>query len=230
MGSLASPPARSSVLLFQHRIPPLAAEIVARRSPANGRLPSMPSETTSVTELLAAWRDGDQAAEDALVGLLYDELKRIAVAQLACERPDHTLSPTALVHEAYLRLAAYRRKEWRDRSHFLAAAAIAMRRVLLDHARRRRAQRRGAGRTRIDLHDAADLATGPVDVLDLEDTLGRLARLDPVKAKVVQLRFYGGLTLDETAAVLGCGSATVVRHWRLARAWLFRELWQRSEE
>jgi len=181
------------------------------------------SRLSDVTRLLLDLSNGRREATDELLPLVYAELRELAARLLRNERPDHTLQPTALVHEAYLRLVDQRVGTWENRAHFLGIAAQAMRRILVDHARRRgTAKRRGA---RVTLDDAVAPPTGPsVDLLEIDAALGRLAGLDARQARVVELRFFGGLTLEETAAVLGVGPATVKRDWTVARAWLHREL------
>ncbi|MCX6633935.1 MAG: sigma-70 family RNA polymerase sigma factor [Acidobacteria bacterium] len=162
---------------------------------------------------------------ETLVPLLYRELRRLAAGCLRSERPNHTLHPTALVHEAYLRLAGQPRAEWGDRAHFLAVAAHVMREVLIDHARTRNRAKRGAGQPLVRLEDAGELGgDAGVDLLALEDALHDLERIDPQQHRIVELRYFGGLSIEETAEVLGISPATVKRGWRMARAWLHREL------
>jgi RNA polymerase sigma factor (TIGR02999 family) len=174
-----------------------------------------------ITRLLAAWRDGEQGALDRLVPLVYQELREQARRQLGRERKDHTLQSTALVHEAFLRLAGQSRAQWQNREQFFAVAARLMRRVLVDHARARAAAKRGASPTRIALEDAPEPAVQPdVDVLALD----RLAAVDERQARVVELRYFGGLSAEEAAKLLEVSPATVARDWAMARAWLFREL------
>ena len=178
-----------------------------------------------VTELLLAWSRGDRQALDRLVPLVYSELKRRAGAQLARERGSHTLQPTALVHEAFLRLVDQRSAHWNDRAQFFGVAAQVMRRILVDHARARGAAKRGGDAVRISLDDAGDASTSPeTDILLLNQALERLARLDERQARVVELRYFGGLTVEEVAAVLEVSQITVKRDWAMARAWLYREL------
>ena len=182
-----------------------------------------------VTGLLRAWSRGDADAAEKLVSLVYDELRRLAARHLRRERRDHTLRPTALVHEAYLRMVGQREVAWKGRAQFFAVAARVMRRVLVDHARRHRAAKRAGGWQRITLDEGiAALEERDVDILALEDALGELAGLDPQKARMVELRFFGGLTLEDTADVLGVSAATVTREWRMARAWLYRRIQQRA--
>ena len=156
--------------------------------------------------------------------LVYDELRAIAARYLRGERVNHTLEPTALVHEAYLRLVDQRGVDWRERGQFFAVAACMMRRVLLDHARRHLAARRGAGEV-LPLISSLDLVVErPAELVALDEALQRLTEFDPDKARLVELRFFGGLTVEETADALDCSRATVVRQWRTARAWLFQQL------
>jgi RNA polymerase sigma factor (TIGR02999 family) len=178
-----------------------------------------------VTRLLVAWSQGDEGALDTLLPLVYAELREMAHRYLGRERRDHTLQPTAVVHEAFLRLVKQRRVDWKNRSHFFAVAAQSMRRILVDHARARAADKRGGGQTLIAL-DAAPNGETPrtVDLIALDDALGRLEKLDRAKASVVEMRFFGGLTIDETAEALGASPSTVKRDWTLARAFLYREL------
>ncbi|MEM7050572.1 MAG: sigma-70 family RNA polymerase sigma factor [Acidobacteriota bacterium] len=184
-----------------------------------------PVSARGVTQLLERWRRGEQEAFEALIPLVYDELRLVARRQLVAERPDHTLQPTALVHEAYFRMMGRDHPQWKGRSHFFAVAALVMRRVLIDHARGQNRQRRGNGMVRIDLEDGQLESPQPqAQLLALDDALNRLEREDPRKAQVVQLRYFGGLTLDEVANVLRVAQVTVVRDWRMARAWLLRDL------
>jgi RNA polymerase sigma factor (TIGR02999 family) len=180
-----------------------------------------------VTHLLDAAAAGDPQAAAELLPLAYDELRRLAAARLAAERPGHTLQPTALVHEAYLRLVGQGQpQDWRGRGHFFGAAAEAMRRILVESARRKRCIRRGGDRDRVQLDEltvpAADDRTA--DVLALDEALTAFAREEPAKAELVKLRYFAGLTLEEAAACLGISLATAKRHWALARAWLFAAL------
>jgi RNA polymerase sigma factor (TIGR02999 family) len=183
-----------------------------------------PLPPDEVTRLLVAWRDGQPGALDRLIPLVYDELRRQARRQLRQERAGHTLQPTALVHEAFLRLVG-QSAQWQNRRHFFAVASQAMRRVLVDHARARDAAKRGDGATRVTLDDAAvEGRPAEVDVLALDEVLGRLEQLDPRQARVVELRYFGGLSAPEAAEALEVSLATVNRDWAMARAWLFREL------
>ncbi len=179
----------------------------------------------SITELLHAWSAGDLDAADSWVPEVYEELRRLAAAQLRGEREEHTLEPTALVHEAFLRLAQLRAIDWRSRSHFLALAGRMMRRVLVDHARALARDKRGGGRVRVLLEEADVAAPSrDHDLLALDAALERLAAFDPEAISVIELHTFGGLTLEETAAALDLSSATVVRRFRAAKAWLYREL------
>ncbi len=178
-----------------------------------------------VTQLLRRWQQGDQAAAEELLPLIYGELRKIARRHLRGERDGHTLEATALVHEVYLRLSGGAELHWNDRVHFYAVAAQMMRRVLVDHARSRDALKRGGSVVKISLDEARDPAveSGP-DVVALDDALRSLEALDPRKSRIVELRFFGGLTLEETAAVLGISVPTVVKETRLARAWLHSQI------
>ena len=182
-------------------------------------------DDADVTALLLAWSDGDQAAASRLIEAVYDELRRVARRHLRGER-DHSLAPTALVHEAYLKLVDQRRVRWQNRAHFFGIAAQLMRRILVDHARSRAAAKRGRDRT-VCL-DAADAATPPldVDILALDAALDKLGALDARQSQLVELRFFAGLTVEEVAATLDVAPITVKRDWAHARAWLFKELQQ----
>jgi len=187
--------------------------------------PPQPESAAEVTDLLHAWRAGDAAAEERLMGLLYRELREMARRRLRREQPGVTLQTTALVHETYLRLVDQRRVEWRDRGHFLALAATMMRRVLIDRARARRAGKRGSGDVAIPLTDVAAAGLDPaVEVLAVDRALERLARDFPRPARVVELRFFGGLEMAEIGAALDVTERTAQRDWTFARAWLAREL------
>jgi RNA polymerase sigma factor (TIGR02999 family) len=178
-----------------------------------------------VTELLQAWSAGDVEARDRLFPLLYRELRRRAAAHLRHERPGHTLQPTALVHEAYLRLVGQERAAWENRSQFLAVASRMMRRILVDRARARRMAKRSGQWARVTLDERGAVARPrEVDVLDLDDALMRLASFDRRKSEIAELRFFGGLSLQETSEALGVSVATVERDWQAARAWLFKTL------
>jgi RNA polymerase sigma factor (TIGR02999 family) len=178
-----------------------------------------------VTALLDGWSQGDRAALDRLLPLVYAELRRIAARRLRFERTGHTLQPTALVHEAYLRLVEQRNVDWRSRAHFYGVAAQVMRRILVDHARRHGAAKRGDDAQRVPLEEVDEAAapTG-IPVLALDLALGRLERIDSGLAQIVQLRAFGGLTIEEAAHVLNVSPSTAKRDWRTAKAWLVREL------
>ena len=178
-----------------------------------------------VTRLLFDWRNGDQEALDRLMPLVYEELRRMASRYMRGERQHHTLQSSALVNEAYLRLVDHTNIDWQNRAHFFGVAAQAMRRVLVDHARTRNVQKRGGGAVKVALDDALDVAEEKAaEIVALDDALGALAAFDERKARVVELRYFGGLTAEEAAEVLGVSLATVEREWRTARAWLLREL------
>ena len=179
-----------------------------------------------VTALLISWSSGERSAADRLIPAVYEELHRQAARALQREGEGHSLQVTALVHEAYLRLVDQRRVQWRNRSQFFGLAAEVMRRVLVDHARAKLAAKRGGGMQPLTLDDAADVSSGggDADILALHDALDRLALLDPHQARLVELRYFGGMTIEETADALGISAATVKREWVLARAWLRREL------
>lgn len=178
-----------------------------------------------ITGLLVSWARGDKAALDRLIPLVQGELRRIAGGCLRNERANHTLQPTALINEMYLRLVDVRHVTWRDRAHFLAMCARLMRRVLVDFARSRKYQKRGGGAVNVSLVDHPDLAFEPArDLVALDDALTALGARDERKAQVVELRFFGGLTVAETAEVLNVSQDTVLRDWRLARAWLMCEV------
>ncbi len=181
-----------------------------------------------ITELLQAWGQGEESAAERLIPLVYDELRARAAAALRPERPDHTLTPTALVHEAYLRLVDQRLPRLESRKHFYGVAARVMRQVLVDHARSRKAAKRNAGRTALPLDEDVSLSDERgADLVALDDTLVALAIFDPEKARLVELRYFTGLTIEETAEMLGRSPATVKREWALARAWLHREISRR---
>ncbi len=177
-----------------------------------------------VTLLLKAWRDGDEAALNALVPLVHDELRRIARRCVRGDLDHHSVQPTLLVNEAFLRLVDVRRVDWEGRSHFLAMAARVMRRVLVDLARARRAEKRGGHAILVSLAEEPADRTPAAETIRLNDALDALAAIDARKGRVVELRFFGGLTVDETAAVLDVSAKTVLRDWEFARAWLQREL------
>jgi RNA polymerase sigma factor (TIGR02999 family) len=177
---------------------------------------------SDISGLLQAWTEGDQGALEKLTPVVYDELRRLARRYMNRERPGHSLQPTALVNEAYTRLVDYNRMHWQDRAHFFAVSAQLMRRILVEHARRRNLKR--GGDVRHVTWDEALLVGSNPDVAALDDALNQLARLDQRKMKVVELRFFGGLSVEETAEVLKVSPATVMRDWTTAKAWLYREL------
>ncbi len=183
------------------------------------------SSPKAVTELIACARGGDQDALGELMPLVYAELRRIAARHLRRERPGQTLQATALVHEAYLRLVKDEKLSFQNRAHFFGIAANSMRQILIERARARAAAKRGGGQAPITLEESSVPGReSPIDVLALDEALGRLAQLDPQKAKIVELRFFGGLTVEETAEVIGVSPATIKRGWSIARAWLYREI------
>jgi RNA polymerase sigma factor (TIGR02999 family) len=178
-----------------------------------------------ITQLLKAWGSGDPQALERLTPLVYRELRRLAKAYMARERPDHTLQATALVNEAYLRLVDVRDVSWQNRAHFFAICARTMRRILIDFARSRQYQKRGGDEVSVALDNALEVPDRPtVGLVALDDALNALAKLDPRKSQVVELRFFGGLSVQETAVVLQVSPETVKRDWRFARVWLEREL------
>ena len=184
-----------------------------------------PNSDSGPTELLRAWSQGDGSALARLVPQVYEELHRLARRYMRQERPDHTLQATSLVNEAYLRLIDVNRVEWRDRAHFLAVAAQMMRRILVEFARNRQRQKRGGGAVRVSLDDVQELPdSSGRDLVVLSDALSRLAMFDARMGQVVELRFFGGLTVAETAAVLNISPETVMRDWKTAKAWLLREV------
>jgi RNA polymerase sigma factor (TIGR02999 family) len=182
--------------------------------------------SSEVTQLLVEWQNGSQQALDALMPLVYAELRAIARRHLSRERAGHTLQSTSLVHEAYFRLIDQQRVQWQNRAHFFGIAAQMMRRILVDHARTAHRLKRGGPMTVLSLDAAADAATPAreIDLLALDEALDRLALIDPQQSRLVELRFFSGLTIEEAAVALGTSTGTVKREWTTARAWLFREL------
>jgi len=179
----------------------------------------------AISQLLAKWHDGDHEALRALVPLLYDDLRQVSHQYLRKARPGHTLQTTALVHETYLRLEQQHAPQFQNRQHFVAICALLMRQILMRYERTRRAAKRGAGATGITLDDAIAPVKGRgVDLIALDDALKGLAQLDPQQSRIVELQFFGGLSIEETAQLLGLSPATVKRHWTTARVWLHREL------
>jgi RNA polymerase sigma factor (TIGR02999 family) len=178
-----------------------------------------------VTRLLLNWGAGDRQALDELTPLVYDELKRLASRYLRRERPDHTLQSTALVHEAYMRMVDQRNVKWQNRAQFFGLAAEMIRRILVDHARAHRAEKRGGEAVKLNLDEALDAAAGrDLDLVRLDDALKELAELDPQQSRIVELRYFAGLTIEETAEALAVSPATVKRDWAVAKAWLRRQL------
>jgi RNA polymerase sigma factor (TIGR02999 family) len=182
--------------------------------------------SSAVTELLVRWRDGDREALETLMPLVYAELRRLAHHYLQQERSDHTLQSTALVHEAYLRLAGQNPPQWQNRAHFFGIAARVMRQILVEYARGHNAAKRGGvGAYTLALDEALEIQQKTnVDVVALDDALERLSELDPQQSRIVELRFFGGLTIEDTSEVMGISPATVKRDWTSARAWLHREI------
>jgi RNA polymerase sigma-70 factor, ECF subfamily len=185
-----------------------------------------PGEITSLLDRLA---DGDRAVADQLVPLVYEELHRAAARCLRHERPDHTLQTTALVHEAYIKLTAQRSARWQNRAHFFALASQLMRRILVDYARTKRRSRRGGGRQRVPLDEALLVSPERTDeMLAVDESLSRLEKLDARQARIVELRYFGGLTVEEAAEALGISAKTITREWNVAKAWLYGDLKQQS--
>jgi RNA polymerase sigma factor (TIGR02999 family) len=183
-----------------------------------------PAPSKQVSELLAHWGNGDRKALEAILPLVYDELRRLARYHLRQQRPNHTLQTTALVHEAYLRLAHEKSLHVENRAHFLGIAAQLMRWILVDYERNRRAAKRGAGVTRLTLDQSIASPGRDVDLLALDEALDRLAKLDSQQSQIIELRYFGGLTIEDTSQFLGISAATVKRSWASARAWLLREM------
>jgi RNA polymerase sigma factor (TIGR02999 family) len=180
---------------------------------------------SDVTRILAAIEQGDARAADELLPLVYEELRRLAAAKMSREPPGQTLQATALVHEAYIRLVGSEARNWSGRTHFFAAAAEAMRRILIDNARRKQRLKRGGGRQKVDLDDAELAIEGPSDdLIALDEALAKLAEMDKVKADLVKLRYFAGLTLEQAASVLKLPERTAKRYWAHARAWLYRQV------
>lgn len=189
------------------------------------RVVAVTEPSNPITELLAQWSRGDIQAREALMPLVYDELRRLAGSYLRRERIDHTLQPTALVNEAYLRLAAQRDVQWKDKGHFFAITAQLMRRVLVDHARSHLSEKRGRGAAKVPLEGVLAMAKEqPSDLLTLDESLHRLAQVDCRQAQIVEMKVFGGLSVEDIAGLLGISPATVKRDWSMARAWLAREI------
>jgi RNA polymerase sigma-70 factor, ECF subfamily len=187
---------------------------------------TMPEESTQVTALLTRLKRGDREAAELLIPLVMDELRRLARYYMLDERTGHTLQPTALVHEAYLKMAGYQNLSWKSRSHFIGVAAGLMRQILIDSARRHRAVKRGRLYEQVSLEEHRDFVSVeyPVDLLALDEALQRLEKMNPRQSRIVELRYFGGLSVEETAEVLGVSPITVKRDWATARAWLRSEL------
>ena len=189
------------------------------------RRPAEGSSPAHVTDLLVAWSGGDEQALEKLMPLVHGELRRLARRQMAGERQGHTLQTTALINEAYLRLIDLTRVRWQDRAHFLAISARLMRRILVDHARTRQYAKRGGGAAKVSFDEALEVSSDArPDLVALDDALQALAAVDSRKSQVVEMRFFGGLSVEETAQALGVSPETVMRDWRLAKVWLLREL------
>lgn len=185
----------------------------------------MDHDPQEITALLAEWSHGDQTALDELAPLVYDELRQVAARALRRERPGHTLQSTALVHEAFLKLIGQRRVQWQDREHFFAVASQIIHRILITHARSRNCAKRGGGKAMLEFDESIALpGARNLDLLALDDALESLSQMDPQQGRVIELRFFGGLSIEGTAQVLGISASTVNREWNLARAWLHREL------
>lgn len=180
---------------------------------------------SDVTHILEALERGESQAAEQLLPVVYAELRRLAAHKMAQENPGHTLQPTALVHEAWLKLVGQQNRHWQDRNHFFAAAAEAMRRILTDNARRKLRQRHGGGQQRVELEDCAAAITSQDDqVLEVDEALEKFARLDPQRAELVKLRYFVGLTFEEAADVMGISEPTAKRYWAFSRAWLLEEI------
>ncbi|MFN0112044.1 MAG: sigma-70 family RNA polymerase sigma factor [Blastocatellia bacterium] len=189
--------------------------------------PALPPTSPDVTQLLRNWQNGDQSSRDQLLGIVYDELRRQAARYLRRERPDHTLQPTALVHEAYLQLIDQSHVSWENRAHFFGVAARLMRRILVDHARAHQAEKRGKGNEKLALDEAIAVPENKdLNILALNDALEELVRMDEQQSRIVELRYFGGLSIEETAAVTGVSPATVKREWAMAKAWLNNQIKQ----
>ncbi len=182
-------------------------------------------EPNDITQLLNEWQQGSQEAPEQLIVLVYDTLRQMARQCLQSERADHTLEPTALVHEAYFRLIGHQEISWKNRTHFFAVAATTMRRILTDHARAHLSEKRGGHIAMVSLNHSSEISVQrPDHILAVHYALDALTEIDPEKARLVELRFFGGLSIDESAELLNCSRSTVIRNWRLAKAWLYRRL------
>jgi RNA polymerase sigma factor (TIGR02999 family) len=185
----------------------------------------MSTNSSEISLLLDQYRDGRPDAFSKLMALVYDDLRRLAAWRLQAERPDHTLQPTALVHEAYLKLAGQNPVDWQNKAHFFALASQVMRHILVDHARARQRDKRGGGQSSVSLDEALELShPSEPGLVELDEALNTLATQDPRKCRIVELRYFGGLSIEETAGLLGVSTATVRREWTLAKAWLRHEL------
>lgn len=183
------------------------------------------SETRDITRILEAIDAGDSSAPERLLPVVYNELRRLAHGYMKNERSDHTLQATALVHEAYIQLVDWKNVSWQNRAHFFAAAAQMMRKILVDHAREKKAQKRGGGMRTIALDEAVSFPhSNDLDIVSVDDALVDLASFDPQQARIVELRFFGGLTIEETAHALGISESTVKRDWQIAKAWLYNRI------
>jgi RNA polymerase sigma factor (TIGR02999 family) len=200
----------------------IVAETASLRGEYKLQMPQVPQ---NVTQLLIGWGKGDKEALDQLVPIVYDELRRQAAGYLRRERVGHTLQTTALIHEAYLRLVDQKNVQWQNRAHFFGIAAQLMRRILVDHARTKKRAKRGGSDVRVSLNEATLTTQGQdLDIVALDEALEHLAEIDEQQSKIVELRFFSGLTVEETAEVLGISPATVKRDWSMAKAWLHREI------
>ena len=185
----------------------------------------VPKDAENITDLLVSYGRGDKESLDKLMPVVYDELRRQAARYLRREQPGHTLQTTALIHEAYVRLVDQRNVQWQNRAHFFGIAAQMMRRILVDHARTKKRAKRGGSDIKVSLDDATVAVKGQdLDVVAVDEALTRLAKIDEQQSRVVELRFFSGLTVEETAEVMGISPATVKRDWSMAKAWLHREL------
>ena len=192
---------------------------------------SVSESPNDITQLLRAAASGERGDQEALMKAIYDDLRRLAVSHMSSERPDHTLQPTALVHEAYLKLVGQHSTDWADRLHFFSVASRIIRRILIDHARERRAQKRGGAADRVSM-DAVDVPFDDreVDLIALDDALKDLAQIDERQARIVELRFFGGCTIEEVAKLLDVGRRTIDRDWMAAKAWLYCHLTDNASE
>lgn len=221
--------ARTGRVLFASGVDASSASVTIRSGAAQNRGarigPEMDENAANVTQLLRAAASGDRRDVDALMAAIYDDLRRLAISQIRGERANLTLQPTALVHEAYLKLIDQRNTDWKDRAHFFALASRIIRRILVDHARERRASKRGGGSARVDL-DSLDVPQPDerCDLVALDAALGDLATLDETQARIVEMRYFGGLTIEEVAETLQLGRRSVDRQWAAAKAWLLFRL------